>query len=78
MAEQQADFAVQQASLALQQSATWTPAFAVVFVAQQEQVFAAASRVDSGARLMCAAAQQALLSAQQLWPFLQHSALPAP
>jgi hypothetical protein len=36
--EQQADFAAQQASLAVQQSANWAPAFAVVFVAQQQVV----------------------------------------
>jgi hypothetical protein len=34
--EQQADFAAQQASLAVQQSASWTPAFAAVFVLASE------------------------------------------
>ena len=46
--EQQADFAAQQASLAVQQSASWTPAFAVVFVAQQ-QVFVLASETSETA-----------------------------
>jgi hypothetical protein len=43
--EQQADFAAQQASLAVQQSASWTPALDAVFVAQQ-QVFVLASETS--------------------------------
>jgi hypothetical protein len=43
--EQQADFAAQQASLAVQQSASWTPTFDAVFMVQQ-QVFALASETS--------------------------------
>jgi hypothetical protein len=49
--EQQADFAAQQASLAVQQSATWTPTFAAVFVTQQ-QVFRLASETEGFAALL--------------------------
>jgi len=62
--------------LALQQSATWTLAFAVVFIAQQ-QVFAAASEAEPVVPLFLAAAQQALPSAQHFWPFAQQPAFVA-
>lgn len=48
LAEQQADSPSQQASLAVQQSATCAPVFAAAFFAQQqEQVFAAASTTEA-------------------------------
>jgi hypothetical protein len=76
--EQQADFAWQQASLAEQQSASWTPVFPAVFLAQQQQVFSAAgvaAAAEPFALAGWADLQHDLPSAQHDCPFWQQSAL---